>query len=397
MKNAGQPKFVFLLTWMLIASLAAAPAARAQTDLEQVVESMGESAVNAATKELGFEAGRRLIDLGFQSAPVPAGESSVGTSAVAWVRVGLAVKDFFDAKNDKGRFYASLDVTAAALAISVPVAGAIAAGVIMLAKVIEMGLSAGHAREMLEIAKRIQEYQQKIIQTMRQEAESDGVRLIANFRGMQTEVAAINAIQNDLKEKCGAIGAGTRVELLAECQAKAASLLPRFFNVTIYADRVLNFTSRYLSLDTFFEKQGTSREKFAAGAESLRQSYAESQKHLSALSAFAGEQIARAAVRNAIARGNLSPVAALRNACYASALQFNQQANLALVGGPRRLAEKRARLAELYAEALGSFDAGCTELIVGKDDPLVVQLAQRSLTIEALAEALGQAPAEFAQ
>lgn len=377
----------------LLALALAAPTANALAgaDEDQIAREMADAAAKAAVKEMGYEAGKSLVDLGFQSAPPPSGEETVGSSVVAWARLGLAVNDYIQADTDKQRTFAAADAITAGVAIACPPAGAIVAVAVLAIKLIDMHFSKVHAKEMMKLAQKIMAHLEVIQKIQKSFVMADYVRMQRSQREMQEEFIAIQGLKRLINEQCAPIRADNiRLADLRACLALSSRIFPRMENFLDHAEAVINFESPHFDRADFYRRNKLDWEKEKKTIEAMRadtrRDRAAAEKNFEETSAA----VARAVVQKAIAEGRLSPVAQLRNDCYAEMNAFNRSANLqlaAVTATPSRLEERRARLAGLYAGAQG-LNRGCLELAVDQKDPLFRQAVVHEQTRRAVAEFL---------
>lgn len=360
------------------------------SDEDQVAREMADAAAKAAVKEMGYEAGKQLIDLGFKSVPPPAGEQTIGAEVVAWVRLGFAVNDFFNADTDKGKLFAGMDVAAAVVGIACPPAGAIVAVGVLAIKLVDAGVSKQHAKKMLEIAARIQKHYEEMLKIYRQLAEADFIRFSHSAKRLEEEYKEIQKYQAQAEDSCYKITKeNIQLKDLENCRIATMMIYPHVANYLSYADQILNFRSQFFTLDQIYEKSDTSRKEMLDGVRSLSLSFLETQKKSTEFFNAVVKALAQIAVKRAIHEGSLDPITKLRNACYQEALRFNRFANLKIVRLVTKNKEKHfSELAELYRKANEGFDRGCLELSLGKEDPLFEQLVLREQTRAAVEKIL---------
>lgn len=364
-------------------------------DEDQIMREMVDAGAKAAAKEAGFEAGKQAMNLAVQSSPGPNGET-VGGQAIAWVRVGLAVNDYANAKTDKARLFAAMDVAAAGVTIACPPAGAIVTAAVFVIKIADAVISHAHAKQMMEIAKRTQEHVEAMLKIYRELGAADFRQAESIIQRLNNELAIITDLQNKAAADCVvADEKNPDIDKLGACMEHTRRLFPHISNYLALSQSFFTFQSRFIDLDGILRSVGSSRAEEIARVENFRKVFVADQKKSDALFTEASRIVARAVVAKASAEGNFTPLQRLRNECYTAALGFNRQANLLLLPiGRAKAIERRTGLAELYAGSPG-FNRACVELTTGQDDPLFRQLAASELTKAAVEAYLFETPVEL--
>lgn len=385
------------LTAILCLFLVAGPAL-AGPDEDQIAREMADAAAKAAVKEMGYEAGKSLVDLGFQNAPPPSGEQTVGSTVLSWARLGLAVNDYFQADNDKQRVFAAADVAAAGVAIACPPAGAVVALAVLAVKLVDMHFSKEHAKEMMKIALRIQAHLEAIMKTRKQMALADYLRLSSATHRMQEETIVINGLQRLIKAQCERItAANIREDDIRACLNLTVRIYPHVLNFLNLADSVTNFESPLFDKKEFYRRNNKDWDAQVQTIQTMRDNFKKTQDAAEILFGNATRLVAQAMVRKSIASGQLTPVMQLRNSCYAQLSRFNRETNLRLLPiTSKSVGERRAQVAALYTEALG-LNRGCLELTVDENDPLFRQLVIHERTKRAAQEFLYESAGEVLQ
>lgn len=367
-------------------ALSATAPAFAKSDDELIVDAMIEQAGRSAVQQLGEDAVKDMVDATWQTTPPAAGEQSIGQETVAWIKVGVSAIEFGNAKNDKQRLYAGLDVAVGVVAVANPAAGLVASLALLAVKLIDTGFSISHAKEMLAIGERTQKEIAAYTVLVRQMAKGDSTRILGWIDATRAEYKALEELGEKIQAECGSLGENSTIEELDNCRVLSSQVFPRAQNWLNLSRQVLDFDSQYVDLKILLEKKMHTTEKdFRAQLEKNKLELEESQKAMAQAFDDLGRQIARLAVARARAEGNLDPVLELRNRCYTAALRFNRQGNLALVRANTRPSEEaRRQVTELYAVESSTFDGGCVDLAAGEQDPLFQHLVVREQTLAAM-------------
>lgn len=380
----------------LVMLFTSASPALARSDNEEIAEQMAKAAAEGAIKELGWDMAKFLIDAGLSPAAAAGAASqeaakegtdeaakegseeagsSVGSETVAWVKLGLSLKDFFEAENDEARAWAAADVTVSVLLIACPPAGAIAAVVVLALKIVNMGAEHAHAKKMIEIAKRTQEHYEAIYVIFRQRAKADAIRYFDWMQAMNGEMKKLKELQEAMKASCASLLEGKLVlDDIVACQKSSVQVFPHVLNFLSYADHILGYQSEFISLENYYREHGKNLEDTKQMIRAMKVELAQAQEQAKKIYQGTGRIMAEAAVRMAIAKGNPSVLKKMRDRCFDSSTKLARRLNVALLSGGRDLVAKRARVAEVYSDASASFDGTCTELVITESDPLFPQL-----------------------
>lgn len=357
----------------------------AGSDEEEIANQMAKAAGEAFVKELGFEAGKNLIDMGF--APPPAGEPSVGATTISFVRLGLSLKEFSETESPRQKSYAAANSIAAGISVINPAAGAVASVVVLAANLVDSYLGKEHAKEFMRIQLRIQEHLEALQNTREQLAKAEFVRFSSLKGRMNEELFAINGLNRLLIAQCKKNGSASFNENeIRACLSLSARAIYRMENFLSLAERMLQFESRLFDKKEFYRLSGgdwaAEEQRIQKAKSALTKARPEADQLFSKISSL----LAKRLVKKATAAGILSPIAKLRDSCYAELHRFNRAANLLLLESGE---ENREKMAELYANSLG-LRGSCAEISLPEGDPLFAQLRIYESTKQDLRSALEQ-------
>lgn len=243
---------------------------------ESFADAQADALLKGAASSGGIAAGEEISKeyLNAHAAQLPGLEhlgSKAGTYVIGAVGVILGGKEFFDAKNDKGRLFGALDTGIAITAMINPVIGGIAMIGMLAIKLVDGILSAGAQRELLEIYARIAEHLKRIaeLRTMAAKAELEIVRAAQERSDSADRVLAADAYFHEYF--CKEAGAIDNLFILDTCIGNLNQIFD-LIQVKIGQAEVLeNFQSEYFDANKVFENMGLSRENLKAQTASLKE------------------------------------------------------------------------------------------------------------------------------
>jgi hypothetical protein len=255
-----------------------------------------------------------------------------GTVTLSLVDLGFALKDFAEAKTDKGKFHAGARGSVAIYALAGgPAAPAIALG-LTVAMLIEGGLDASHQKKMLEIYKRIEEHNKRTLEIYSQLTLSEAISLQTFYLRAIGASANVESASRYLRDHCSDAATVDSLEVLDACVLAMSDALSFAQEFLANADVLFSWQGQYLSGERFLKAlpEGTG-DTLNAYRDAYRKVVSRTQDALDALRAFyvdrateiviarAGQDVPR---QEAVIRSCFKNFTELQSSVHRSNLEF---------------------------------------------------------------------------
>lgn len=199
------------------------------------------------------EAAAREAYKSWADAKAATGTIGTGTATLAGIDIALAAYDFANAKNDKQRFYAGLRAGAAGYVLASGPYAPIVAVAVAVASVAESAMAAKHAETLLEIYKRIEEHQKRIVEIQMMLAIADAAAFDIIVSGLRQSLASSAEAEMGLREECQKVANIQSLADLDRCAFLVSSYYANVRNFVDYANALLTWRSETLQADKIFE------------------------------------------------------------------------------------------------------------------------------------------------
>lgn len=248
--------------------------AMADADFDGVLKNVGTSAAIS----MGESAGGQILDKSVTELPGLGKVHNVGTNVMFGVGIVLSAFEFANAKNDKGRLFASMDVIFAVTTLINPVVGLIAAVVVRLVDGI---VSANGAKKLLEIYKQLAQHLKRIEELKKMGALSEFEIFKSSERRITKALRVIEADVPFNEYFCSHIESLNRADTIDTCLANFIELI-NANEVIVGQSRVLaDFQSQYFNVDDFYKQNGMTREQFRQNADKRAEAVADLKARIS--------------------------------------------------------------------------------------------------------------------
>ncbi|HEV8255422.1 MAG TPA: hypothetical protein VGR42_00470, partial [Casimicrobiaceae bacterium] len=235
--------------------------------------------VNAATEAVVKELVKGFVDkiaastagsaaaagAGTGASAASGGGSGTAATAGSYVlfayAVGVAIKDFSKAKNDKGRAFAVADGVAAGVTLANPAVGAIVVGVLTVVKLADAKVSAHHAKKLMEVYTRIAQNYQTALDLETQMARADGVRFEYLFTQVSETQELITAGQEYLEKNCQDVQVVASLQTADECLKSVIQLHAMYKRQVLAMKAIFQVESRHVKLEAILEKMELKKEE----------------------------------------------------------------------------------------------------------------------------------------
>lgn len=180
------------------------------------------------------------------------GKEAVGVFGGA-VGIGLGAHEFMTAKSDKGRTYAALQTAGSVVMMINPVAGLVVQAAVLVTRLLETMLSAGHMKRMNELAAEIARYREtiaKIETEMTQTEKNEIIGLLDLWLGLHNSIAWS---QKYLSTQCADIRFIESVTRAKECMAATANAVSNLRLFVYYHGVIKNLKLRFFKINQFYQ------------------------------------------------------------------------------------------------------------------------------------------------
>ena len=202
------------------------------------------------------EAAAREAYKSWADAKAATGTVGSGTATLAGIDIAMAAYDFANAKNDKQRFYAGLRAGAAGYVLASGPYAPIVAAAVAVAAIAESAMAAKHAETLLEIYKRIEEHQKRIVEIQTMLAKADAAAFDTIVSGLRQSLASSAEAERGLKEGCQKVANIQSLADLDRCAFLVSSYYANARSFVEYANTLITWKSETLQTDKIFEIVG---------------------------------------------------------------------------------------------------------------------------------------------
>lgn len=199
------------------------------------------------------EAAAREAYKSWADAKAATGTVGTGTATLAGIDIAMAAYDFANAKNDKQRFYSGLRAGAAGYVLASGPYAPIVAVAVAVASVAESAMAAKHAETLLEIYKRIEEHQKRIVEIQTMLAKADAAAFDTIVSGLRQSLASSAEAEKGLREECQKVPDIQSLADLDRCAFLVSSYYANARSFVDYANTLLAWKSETLQTEKIFE------------------------------------------------------------------------------------------------------------------------------------------------
>jgi hypothetical protein len=237
----------------------------ADANVDKVLEGAGTSGAIAT----GETYGRNYLNQHVTELPGVGNVSNVGTGIMFGVGMILAGVEYGNAKDDKGRLFATLDAAVTVVALVNPVAGLIAAAGALVVRLVDGILGAAGQSALLQIYKEIAEHLRRIQEIREMRARSEFEIFKSAQHRIERAQKFLRADGEFNKYFCSRPETLNAIDMVDSCLANMVEII-NSYEVIIGQTRVLaDYRSEYFDVDALYEKMNITRQKFRNDADEL--------------------------------------------------------------------------------------------------------------------------------
>jgi hypothetical protein len=295
--------------------------AAGEATLEQLVkgyidQSLASNAASATAAGTADAAGAAAADAGKESI-------SAGSAFVFAVQLGFAIDAFANAKTDKGKGFAVADAIAAGVMMVNPIVGIIVEAVLLVVKLVDAGLSARHAKEMMEIYTRVMNNYKKAAEITKQMVKSEQVRFEQLGQQIDATQKRIEEGQTFLKDQCSDATLLDTMEKADNCLKSLVQVYAQYRHMTELMDDFLNGPTTYISVDLVLKNAKLDRAAFQADLDKYKDMVVKMQQVITAALKSYSEMTAALIQQKAIEQAALPEAMLLKRQCRTRAARLS--------------------------------------------------------------------------
>lgn len=190
--------------------------------------------------------------------------TNAGNDVLAGVGIILAGIEFGNAKDDKGRLFATADAAVAVLTVTVPIVGGIAALAMTIIKIADGIISASFQRTLLQIYKRIADHYRRIAELRTMAAQSEIAAIGESIKRIESTNSQLNFELKFIDENCRDANNLQNFGQIDNCLISFSKVISDFKIIVGQSDFIAKFQSEYLDTEEVFKQLGQPREAFTA-------------------------------------------------------------------------------------------------------------------------------------
>lgn len=292
--------------------------------LDKMFPVAGAASAGANAAAAGTQAGSNAAQEGAKSGV------TVGGAFLFVVSLGLSIDEFGKAKTDKGKGFAVANAVVAGIAMVFPVAGLIAAAVVLVVRLVDGAVSAQHAKQLMEIYTRINNYYQEAIKFETQMLESEKAKFQFAFEQLKTAKEHVEAGGKYLKENCMAVESMNSLEKIDSCLKSTIQVVEEFQRLVDYSQSLLEPTTRILKTDLVFKTLKIDPLEFQKSIDDNRGRLKEMRTGLNETLQSYGSFLTEVIVKNAYAETMKELPRVFKGECLSKARRLSMQALVVL-------------------------------------------------------------------
>lgn len=207
------------------------------------------------------------------------------SKSLAAYNIGVSLKNLIEADTDKGRLYAALDGALGVVTLLAVVNPALALALqvgLMLAKMTDQFLSTQHQKEMMEIMKKIKEYQEQYLTDLNKMTSAEQRFLLDNFTRLEYANQTILEQRPAIMNQCSSIKPENGYEDVEVCMTHLRVLALHHKQFIDSAQLIVQYEHPQMNINPLLEHFKTSKEK-------LRENIAEYRKDIETFEDLLGQ------------------------------------------------------------------------------------------------------------
>ena len=180
--------------------------------------------------------------------------------SLAVYNLGMSLKSFAEADSDKGRLFAAMDTAASVAMMINPALGVIVQLAVLAVKMIDANLSIEHQKRMLEILKKIKEYQEQYYSDLTKTMGAEKHQLNSAFDRLNYAMSSISTLQPKILNQCGSVNGDSGYESFDLCFNNLRVLLLHYKQFNESAQFIIEYKNDHFDIDIIMKELKISKE-----------------------------------------------------------------------------------------------------------------------------------------
>lgn len=232
--------------------------------------------------------------------------------------IGMNLKSFAEAENDKGKFYSALDATLGIVGLVGavnPAVGMMLQVGLVLAKTTEQYLSVEHQKEMMKILKRIREHQEQYYSDLNLSNQSEQKFLADTIDRLNYSNDSILSTQKNIMAQCQSMGSASEYEQLEICLNNLRVLLLHYKQFNETALMLVSYSNSQFDINNILTKMSLSKNELTESISANKRKIEQFQDLLEKAETYIASSLAKTLLENISNETLLSTKEAFYTSC----------------------------------------------------------------------------------
>lgn len=180
--------------------------------------------------------------------------------SLAVYNLGMSLKSFAEADSDKGRLFAAMDTAASVAMMINPALGVIVQLAVLAVKMIDANLSIAHQKRMLEILKKIKEYQEQYYSDLTKTMGAEKHQLNSAFDRLNYAMSSISTLQPEILKQCSLVNGDSGYDSFDWCFNNLRVLLLHYKQFNEAAQFIIEYKNDHFDISIIMKALKISKE-----------------------------------------------------------------------------------------------------------------------------------------